>query len=185
MCIRSSLFYLDLNAKQVIGAPVSCRSNSLVWGSPTDKSPTSPQIKEPGIISTAFQTTPVSYPPHPSGHHKACSICSQFKAQLHIKLQQICLEEELLRPAVPGAITALSFRGCGEIWHELNTINPHNGPSSQAEREGGMRVVERGETRRGWGWGGGWVSACRCSGREEAEAYPTPPHTPPVARDRR
>lgn len=173
----------------MIGAPVSCRSNSLVWGSPTDKSPTSPQIKEPGIISTAFQTTPVSYPPHPSGHHKACSICSQFKAQLHIKLQQICLEEELLRPAVPGAITALSFRGRGEIWHEpLNRTQHHQPPQwpQLTGREG--RGDESGGERRnkeGMGMGAGsQLAGVQVERKQKLTPHPTPP-TPPVAWDGR
>lgn len=163
-----------------------------------------PDIKEPGIISPASPTTPSLLPSPFPELHKAASICSKFRAQLKIKLQQICLEEELLRPAVPGAITALSCRGRGESWQQQeNRTQHHSAPqwpqlsgreSSRREREGEIK-----KTRDGWMDRRERHSACRCGERKQAlnleteTETPGPTHahtqtltqTPPIMQDRR
>lgn len=113
-----------------------------------------PDIKEPGIISPASPTTPSSLPSPFPKLHKAASICSQFRAQLQIKLQQICLEEELLRPAVPGAITALSCRGRGESWQQRENRTQHRSDLQRpklSRRESSRREKgERDKDEQGW-----------------------------------
>lgn len=165
-----------------------------------------PDIKEPSIISPASPTTPSSLPSPFPELHKAASICSQFRAQLQIKLQQICLEEELLRPAVPGAITALSCRGRGESWQQRENRTQHRSTSQWPQlsgREGKGREGE-GEIKRnrdGWTDRRERHSACRCGERKQSlnpetrrrrhQDRPTHTHTnthtqtPPIMQDRR
>lgn len=165
-----------------------------------------PDIKEPGIISPASPTTPSLLPSPFPELHKAASICSQFRAQLKIKLQQICLEEELLRPAVPGAITALSCGGRGESWQQQeNRTQHHSAPQwpqlSGRENSGREREGEIKKTRDGWmdGWIeerdtqlAGVEKGSRClTLRETHQDPPTHTHTqtltqtPPIMQDRR